>query len=127
MTLTSIRKHALLAAVAIALPGAALAQNEVTEQAEQVAESAEELQAEANKLNDAVTEEAAVADANANLDTAGDGDRRDRDHDRDDDDGGKWGLLGLLGLAGLLGMRRRDNDVHVHRDTTVDRDRDGRL
>ena len=127
MTLASIRKHAVLAAVAIALPSAALAQNEVTEQANQVAETAQELQQEANALNNAVTEEAALADANANLDTTADGDLTDDARDGDDDDGGKWGLLGLLGLAGLLGMKRRDNDVHVHRDTTVDRDRDGRI
>lgn len=126
MTLAKIKTHALLAAAALALPGAALAQNDVTDQANQVAESAEELQQEANKLNDAVTEDAALAEATAN-DTL-DGDLNDRVGDRDDDgDEGKWGLLGLLGLAGLLGMKRRDNDVHVHRDTTVDRDRDGRV
>ena len=36
----------------------------------------------------------------------------------DDRDEFPWGLLGLLGLAGLLGMKRRDDDVHVHRTGT---------
>lgn len=122
MNFASIKKQALLAAVAVALPGAALAQNEVTDQANQVAETAQQLEQEAGALDNIVTEEAALADAVAN-DTL-DGDLNDRD---DDGDEGKWGLLGLLGLAGLLGMKRRDNDVQVRRDTTVDRDRDGRI
>ncbi len=34
----------------------------------------------------------------------------------DRDDHGEWGWLGLLGLAGLLGLKRKDRDVHMHRN-----------
>lgn len=114
MNLASMKKHVLLAAVAIALPGAALAQNDVTDQADQVAETARELEQEANALGTAVTEDAQLADDSL------DGDLNDRDGDE-----GKWGLLGLLGLAGLLGLRRRDDrDDHIRTNTTRDTTRD---
>jgi MYXO-CTERM domain-containing protein len=37
----------------------------------------------------------------------------------DRDRGTDWGWLGLVGLVGLLGLRRRHDDVHDVRDTTV--------
>lgn len=112
------RGFALLAGAAlIVTPAAALAQNDVTEQAQEVAEQAEELQAATNTLTQEVADQRA-ADTAANAGADGDGDRRDRD---DDDDSGKWGWLGLLGLAGLLGLRRRDD--HVHHDHRRDHDR----
>ncbi len=126
MSLASIKMHALVTAVAIALPGAAMAHNDVTDQTNKVAEAAQQLQSETNGLNNAVSDEARMADANAN--EALDGDM-DRDHD-DDGDEGKLGLLGLLGLAGLLGLRRREPNLHEHRDTTTREtrtDRDGRI
>ena len=113
MTRISNVTQALLATALVAAPAAALAQNAVSDQAEEVAAKAEDLQAATNTLNNEVGEEQRVA-AEANADGAvrdADGDR-DRD---DDDDGGEWGWLGLLGLAGLLGLRRRDDHLH-HED-----------
>ena len=113
------KKQALLAAAAIiAVPGVAVAQNQVEAQANKVAAEAQDLQQATNTLSATV---ANTADDATREDGDHDGDRRnDRDHD--DDDGGKWGLLGLLGLAGLLGLKRRDDHVHVdrrdHRTTT---------
>lgn len=102
-------RAALLASALLAMPAAALAQNEVTDQAEAVADTANQLEQEANTLGNVVTEEAAEG-----TDRAGGADRGDGRGDRDDGDSGKWGLLGLLGLAGLLGLKRRDD--HDHRD-----------
>ena len=112
--MTSRTKTALLASALLAMPAAALAQNEVSERAEAVSELAEQLQREANALGNAVANDSTVA--------ADDRDgARDGDRDGDDDDGhGKWGLLGLLGLAGLLGLKRRD-DAIVDRRSHVDR------
>lgn len=119
MTRTPRSSFALLAGAAlIVTPAAAFAQNEVSDQAEVVAEKAEDLQAATNSLTDELaSQEAAAAAANAAVD--GDRDATDGDRDRDDDDDmGKWGLLGLLGLAGLLGLKRRDD--HLHHDRRHD-------
>ncbi len=123
MTFTSKRRHALLAAAAIlALPGAALAQNDVTDQVETVAEEANDLQQASNDLSAAVAEDQNAATDAAAADATG-----ERDRDDGDDDSGKWGLLGLLGLAGLLGKKRRD-DIRVdNRATGTRTDRDGKL
>ena len=107
MTHFSKTKCALLASALLIAPAAALAQNDVNDQANRVAEEAQDLQQATNTLTQTVANDADAAAA-----AGRDGDR-DRDHD-DDDDGGKWGLLGLLGLAGLLGLKRRD-DRHVDR------------
>ena len=116
MTRIPRSSFALLAGAAlIVTPAAAFAQNEVSDQAEVVAEKAEDLQAATNSLTDELADQEAAAAA-ANAATAdGDRDATDGDRDRDDDDDmGKWGLLGLLGLAGLLGLKRRDD--HIHHD-----------
>ena len=108
----------LLAAAALATPAPSVAQD-VADQANAVAETAQELQQEANTLAN-VTEDAVLDDR----DVRGDDGRAD---DRDDDDGFPWGLLGLLGLAGLLGLKRNDRDRdrydpdHARTTTTADR------
>jgi len=111
--MTSNTKAALLASALLLMPGAALAQNEVSQQANAVADQAEQLEMEANTLSNTIGDEALAADA---ADADGDG-VADGDRDDDDGDSGRWGLLGLLGLAGLLGLKRRDDDhVRVDRD-----------
>lgn len=107
-------KAALLASALLLMPGAALAQNEVSQQANAVADQAAQLEMEANTLSNTVGDDVLAADAtDADGDGIADGDR----DDDDDGDSGRWGLLGLLGLAGLLGLKRRDDDhVHVDRD-----------
>jgi len=114
--------RALLAATALALPAAAMAQSSVDKQANKVAAEAQDLQQAAAKLDNSVANTTGDGYAATDNDRDGDHDRGKR-HD-DDDDSGKWGLLGLLGLAGLLGLKRRDHDHHhvEHRD--VDRDFD---
>ena len=115
----SKRYAGLLAAAAIVIPTASVAQEEVTDQANVVSETAQELQEETNALAnvtaDAEAEGAAAADT---LDADG------RDDRRDGDDDFPWGLLGLFGLAGLLGLKKRDD--HHHRDVNVDTRRDSR-
>jgi MYXO-CTERM domain-containing protein len=107
-------KAALLASALLVMPGAALAQNEVSQQANALAGQAEELQMEANLLSNVVADDAQLTADAADMD--GDG-VADGDRDDDDGDSGRWGLLGLLGLAGLLGLKRRDDDhAHVDRD-----------
>ena len=115
MTYKLRTRHALLAAAAlVALPGAALAQNDVEAQANQVAAEAQDLAQASNELANTVdTQQAADEGAAAGEGREGEGDREDR-RDRDDKDF-PWGLLGLLGLAGLLGLKRRD-DHHHHVD-----------
>ena len=113
MTNIGKTRQALLAAALLVTPAAALAQNDVTAQANQVAEEAQDLQQASNALATTVAQEQETADRDAARD-----DGRDR-HDRDEDDGFPWGLLGLLGLAGLLGLKRRDDDHRRHVD--VDR------
>ena len=115
MTRTSRSNFALLAGAAlIVTPAAAFAQNEVSDQAAEVADKAQDLEAATNSLTEEVAgQQAAAADTATNA--AADGDADDRD---DDDDMGKWGWLGLLGLAGLLGLRRRDDHVHHDRRET---------
>ncbi|MEJ7776674.1 MAG: hypothetical protein WKF52_04655 [Sphingomicrobium sp.] len=105
-------KAALLASALLVMPGAALAQNEVSQQANALADQAEELQMEANLLSNVVADDAQLTADAADMDGVADGDRDD-----DDGDSGRWGLLGLLGLAGLLGLKRRDDDhAQVDRD-----------
>ncbi len=106
-------KATLLASALLLTPAAALAQNEVTDQANAVEETAEQLQQEANALGNTVALDAGT-DETADGDAADDGDERRGDGD---DDSGKWGLLGLLGLAGLLGLKRNDRD-RDHRGST---------
>jgi MYXO-CTERM domain-containing protein len=121
-------RGALASAALLAVAAPALAQDDLAEKAKEVAEQANDVQAQAGALaNEALNAEAArdserngdrdrrdgVDGAAANAaDDAGDGD--------DDGDSGKWGLLGLLGLAGLLGLRKR-NDQHVRVDPLHDR------
>lgn len=111
--MTSKTKAALLASALLVMPGVALAQTQGSEdvnaQAQTVAQTADQLQQEANALSNVVGEEQAIDEAA--------GDARDGDDRGDgDDDSGKWGLLGLLGLAGLLGLKRREDDHRDHRD-----------
>lgn len=120
MTFNLKARHVLLVATLLTVPAAGLAQNQVENQANQVAQEAQDLQEASNNLSAAVDAEQQANDdgfATAEGDRAGREDRRDDG----DDDSGKWGLLGLLGLAGLLGLRRRDHDHHHHH---VDRDYD---
>jgi MYXO-CTERM domain-containing protein len=117
--MTSKTKAALLASALLVMPAAATAQ-EVTEQANAVAETAQQLQQEANALSNAVSEDEG-RDREAG-DTAAADTRDERDGD---DDSGKWGLLGLLGLAGLLGLKRRDRDDHRHVDVDARRSTGG--
>lgn len=127
MTFRLKTRHALLAAALVAAPGAALAQNDVEGQANQVAAEAQDLQQASDNLTNTVeTDQLAADDADAARDGEG-----DRDRGRDGDDDFPWGLLGLLGLAGLLGLKGRDKDDH-RRDydrtatgtrTTADTDR----
>lgn len=124
MTRTPRSTFALLAGAAlIVTPAAALAQTDVSDQAEKVTEKAEDLQAATNSLNAEITDQAAARDAAA-AGAADDGDRDRGRGDDDDDDSGKWGWLGLLGLAGLLGLRRRDDHVDHDRRTEHRRDAD---
>lgn len=106
MTLISIRKHALVAGAVLALaPASAVAQNEVAEKADDVAQQAAEVERQADSLANDVTEDA--------------GNQQYAAREENDDDF-PWGLLGLLGLAGLLGLNRKDDrDIHVdaRRDT----------
>ncbi len=115
----SSKKTFLVAAAVVCMPSAGFAQNAVTDQANRVAEQAQELQQETDQLTNAVAEEQARNATSANTQR-----EQDRD-DEDDDDSGKWGLLGLLGLAGLLGLKRRDHshDGHIN----AGRDRSSRL
>jgi MYXO-CTERM domain-containing protein len=109
-----------LAAALVVLPAPALAKKDnLAERAKDIAEQANDVQAQAGALaNDA-----------ANADAARDADASARSGDRDSDgnaatddgdghDGFPWGLLGLLGLAGLAGLRRNDRDG-VRRDPHV--------
>ncbi len=115
MTFRLKTRHALLAAALITAPGAALAQNDVDAQANQVAAEAQDLTQASNDLATTLDQQAADA-------AIADGENRDRDRDRrGDDDGFPWGLLGLLGLAGLLGMKRRDDDHRRVDRTDYDR------
>ncbi|MDQ3482492.1 MAG: WGxxGxxG-CTERM domain-containing protein [Pseudomonadota bacterium] len=114
MTFRLKTRHALLAAALITAPGAALAQNNVEAQANQVAAEAQDLTQASNDLSTTLDQQAAEEAAIA------DGEDRDRERDRDDDDF-PWGLLGLLGLAGLLGMKRRDDDHRRVDRTDYDR------
>lgn len=113
------RNLIFVAAAAMVVPSVAIAQDDVTDQANRVAAEARELARETNELTNSVAQQAADRD----------GTTETRTDDRDDDDGdsGNWGLLGLLGLAGLLGLKRREDhrDRHVHVDH--DRDRGARL
>lgn len=117
-------QHLLLAGSLLALPGVALAHNEVTDQAARVAATANKLEDQAQALDNTVASARAAEVDRAANDAMRDDDglRGDRDDDDDDDDGdsGKLGLLGLLGLAGLLGLKRRDDRVHVDRDVRTD-------
>ncbi|CAN5250860.1 hypothetical protein BH24PSE1_BH24PSE1_08610 [soil metagenome] len=113
MTFRLKTRHALLAAAVITAPGAALAQNNVEAQANQVAAEAQDLTQASNDLATTLDQQAADA-------AIADGEDRDRERDRDDDDF-PWGLLGLLGLAGLLGMKRRDDDHRRVDRTDYDR------
>jgi MYXO-CTERM domain-containing protein len=110
-----------IAAALVSAPSITFAQESVTDQANRVAEQAQELQQETNELTNAVAEQRAENVATAQNGTAEDRDDRD---DRDDDDSGNWGLLGLLGLAGLLGLKRRTDHYDRH---VGDRDRGSRL
>ena len=105
-------KAALLASGLLIMPGTALAQSEVSDQAAAVSETAEQLQQEANALSNVVANDAGEAERDTAAATT------NGDREGDDGDSGKWGLLGLLGLAGLLGLKRRDrdHDRHDHRD-----------
>ena len=95
-------KYAFLVSALLTLPAAAVAQNELTEQASEVTEQAQQLQNEADELaNMAASSNDVSATTLAN-------------RDRDDDDGFDWGLLGLLGLAGLLGLKRDRNHHHAN-------------
>jgi MYXO-CTERM domain-containing protein len=101
-------RAALLASALLVMPGMALAQSDVSDQANAVEETAEQLQEDANALGNVVTDDSLEATG----EIAG-----DADDERDgDDDSGKWGLLGLLGLAGLLGLKRNDRDRDRDRD-----------
>lgn len=115
----STRTTTFVAAIALAIPSAAIAQENMADEANAVAETAEQLEQDANGLSTAAVNETGRDDA-----ARADDDREDRG----DDDSGKWGLLGLLGLAGLLGLRRRDDDHRHDRDdvrTTTTADRTG--
>jgi len=89
------KKWIVMAAAVASLPAVAWAQNDLAEKADQVTQEAQEVQQQADDLaNSQGTQYAA----------------------REEDDGFDWGLLGLLGLAGLLGLRKKDDDrgdVHV--------------
>ena len=112
----------LAAAAALAtLSAPALAKDNLADRAKEIAEQANDVQAQAGALaNDAANADAARdADARAARgdrddvnDADGNGARKDRDGDHDG--GFPWGLLGLLGLAGLAGLKR--NDHHHHDD-----------
>ena len=121
MSFTRTSKHLLLASALIALPSAAIGQSSIDDQANKVAEEAQDLKQASNQLSQTVAE-----NQNAARD-AEDGTTSTRDHDDDDDDdSGKWGLLGLLGLAGLLGLKRQNRDHdhdrdRVNRANTTDR------
>ena len=120
MKSSSLRTALLAAAIVAVTPHApALAQSDVKERAEEIAEQANAVQKEAGELaNDvAATEGRDEADRDGAANAAAAGDRDDGDRNGDGD-GGKWGLLGLLGLAGLLGLRRRDNHVHTDANRT---------
>jgi len=80
--------------------------NEVAEQADQLAD-------EANQLTTTVADDAQAARDDAARDTGTGAD------DDDDGDEGKWGLLGLIGLAGLLGLKRRDRDHDEYRGSAT--------
>lgn len=115
----STRTTTFAAAIALALPGAAIAQNNVSSQANDVAQTAQQLEQEANTLASAAEPDTAAGRE--------EGDRRGEDRRGGDDDDFPWGLLGLLGLAGLLGLKRRDDGRH-DRDyarTTATGDRTG--
>lgn len=115
----STRTSTLAAAIALAIPSVALAQDNVSAQANDVAETAQQLEQEANTLSNVVEDDLTIGDEIAG---GGDEDRGDR-HDKDF----PWGLLGLLGLAGLLGLKGRDHDRHDHDHgrTTATADRPG--
>lgn len=105
-------KHLLLACALVAAPSGVIAQNSIDDQANKVAEEAEDLQRASNQLSQTVAEnQNAVRDAEDRSSSS-------RDHDDGDDDGdsGRWGLLGLLGLAGLLGLKRQNRDHDYDRD-----------
>ena len=119
MKIQHISRHALIAGALLAMPVAATAQTEeVADQANAVAEQAQELQQEANRLTNVTADENQRADEGT-----ADADAR-ADHDDGDDDF-DWGLLGLLGLAGLLGLKRRDDHRDVRAEPRRDNDRDG--
>jgi hypothetical protein len=107
-----VRLGLSLAAALAILPAPALAKEDnLAKRAQDIAEQANDVQAQAGAL----ANDAANADAARDADTTAA--RRDGDpdgnaaNDRDDDhDGFPWGLLGLLGLAGLLGLKRNDRD-----------------
>ena len=113
----SLRSTLLVTAIALTLPSAAFAQENVVDQANAVADTAQQLEQEANTLSNVAATETA--------ETAREEDARDEDNRRDGDDDFPWGLLGLLGLAGLLGLKGRDRDDRIDRDytrtTTADR------
>lgn len=106
-------RGALASAALLALAAPALAQDDLADKANALAEQANDVQERAGAL----ANEALEADA------AREGDRRDGvdgaaanaadavdDGDDDGGDSGRWGLLGLLGLAGLLGLRKKADD-----------------
>lgn len=108
-------KLGLIGAALIALPAApALAQEDVKERAAEIAEQANDVQAQAGALANEVANSENELRAR-DEDDRGEGDRNEAAASaRDgDDDGFDWGLLGLLGLAGLLGLKRNDNTTHV--------------
>lgn len=94
------------------MPAAAIAQEDLADRANKLAEQAADVQEEAGDLaNDVIEAEnqEAVALEDQETLTTDDG-RADNDGDSD----GNWGLLGLLGLAGLLGLRGATRAPHLN-------------
>ena len=114
MTNAPVRLGLAVAAVLALLPAPALAKEDnLAKRAQDIAEQANDVQAQAGALaNDAANADAArdadAAAARGDRDDDGNAARDDRD---DDHHGFPWGLLGLLGLAGLAGLKRNDRDT----------------
>lgn len=116
-----VRLGLTLAAALALLPAPALAKDNLADRAKEIAEQANDVQAQAGALaNDAANADAArdadAVAARGDGDADGNGVKDDRD---DDHHGFPWGLLGLLGLAGLAGLKRNDRDDTTRRDPHV--------
>lgn len=118
--MNSISLKAALLGAAFALSAApALAQEDVKERAEELAQQANDVQAQAGALANEVANaenETAARAADGEDGARGEAGEARAATDDGEDDGFDWGLLGLLGLAGLLGLKRRDDRPDIRRD-----------